>query len=648
MAEDRIENVLHESRVLGAPPEAVARAGLSEAEYRARHALSLQDPDGFWREQAAGFTWFKPVERVLEWEEPFARWFSGGETNMAFNCLDRHLPALADTPAIVWEGEPGDTRTLTYAELHAQVGRFSNVLKGLGVKPGDRVTIYLPLIPEAAVAMLACARIGAVHSVIFGGFSAGAVADRVRDAGSKVIVTADGGYRRGGIVPLKANVDEALTTLDDGLVEHVIVARRTGHSIEMQAGRDAWLDDLLAAQASSECPAESLESSHPLFILYTSGSTGKPKGVLHGTGGYMVWTGLTARDVFTLQPGDRYWCTADVGWVTGHSYVVYGPLLNGVTSIMFEGALNYPDAARPWKIIERHHANVLYTAPTAIRGFMRSGDELPARHNLSSLRLLGSVGEPINPEAWLWYRRVIGRDELPIVDTWWQTETGGVMLTTLPGTHAMKPGSAGLPMWGVDPAIVDRDGRELGPDEGGFLVIRRPWPGLMQTIYGDDARYRAQYWSEVPGVYFSGDGARRDADGYITIVGRIDDVLNVAGHRLGTMEVESALVSHPAVAEAAVVGRPDPIKGEGIIAFVVLKTGWQVTPEELREHVTRAIGAIARPDQVRISESLPKTRSGKIMRRFLRQVASGEGLSGDTSTLEDAGVIKALQDHADE
>jgi acetyl-CoA synthetase len=542
---------------------------------------------------------------------------------------------------LLWEGEPGDVRKVTYRELHAEVSKFANVLKSMGIKPGDRVTIYLPMIVEAAVAMLACARIGATHSVVFGGFSAGALADRINDCQAKLLIAADGSYRRGAIVPLKQNCDEALENTPT--IENVIVVRRTGHEINVQPGRDHWYHDLMES-ASSDCPAEPLDSEHPLFILYTSGSTGKPKGVLHTTGGYMVNTYLTAKYVFDLHEDDIYWCTADIGWVTGHSYVVYGPLNNGATVLMYEGAPNHPHPGRIWEIIQKHKATILYTAPTAIRAFMRAGDEHPRAHNLSSLRLLGTVGEPINPEAWLWYHRVIGGGRIPIVDTWWQTETGAMMLTTIPGAHDTKPGSAGLPLFGVEPAIMDRDGNELGPNEGGFLVIKRPWPSMLRTVYGDDERYRRAYWGEIPHVYFAGDGSRRDEDGYYTIVGRIDDVLNVSGHRLGTMEVESALVSHPAVAESAVVGKPDPIKGEGIFAFVTLKGGRTVTVDELKAHVTKEIGAIARPDEIRFTDALPKTRSGKIMRRLLRQIASGQEMSGDTSTLEDVGVVKKLRE----
>jgi acetyl-CoA synthetase len=501
------------------------------------------------------------------------------------------------------------------------------------------------MIVEAAVAMLACARIGATHSVVFGGFSAGALADRINDCQAKLLIAADGSYRRGAIVPLKQNCDEALENTPT--IENVIVVRRTGHEINLQPGRDHWYHDLMES-ASSDCPAEPMDSEHPLFILYTSGSTGKPKGVLHTTGGYMVNTYLTAKYVFDLHEDDIYWCTADIGWVTGHSYVVYGPLNNGATVLMYEGAPNHPHPGRIWEIIQKHKATILYTAPTAIRAFMRAGDEHPRAHDLSSLRLLGTVGEPINPEAWLWYHRVIGGGRIPIVDTWWQTETGAMMLTTIPGAHDAKPGSAGLPLFGVEPAIMDRDGVELGPNEGGFLVIKRPWPSMLRTVYGDDERYRRAYWGEIPHVYFAGDGSRRDEDGYYTIVGRIDDVLNVSGHRLGTMEVESALVSHPAVAESAVVGKPDPIKGEGIFAFVTLKAGKTVTVDELKAHVTREIGAIARPDEIRFTDALPKTRSGKIMRRLLRQIASGQEMSGDTSTLEDMGVVKKLRETSGE
>ena len=643
MSNNSIEAVLQESRRFAVPADFHGKLNLED--FNAMYKKSLEQPDAFWSEVAGELHWFKTWDTVSEWNEPHAKWFTGATTNISYNCLDRHLETRGDKIAIVWEGEPGDVRRITYRELHAEVSSFANVLKSLGIVAGDRVTIYLPMIPEAVVAMLACARIGATHSVIFGGFSAGALSDRINDCNSKLLITADGSYRRGAIVPLKQNCDEALETTPT--IEHVIVVKRTAHEIAWNVSRDHWYHDLMA-DVSSDCPAAELDSEHPLFILYTSGSTGKPKGVLHTTGGYMVNTYLTAKYVFDLRDEDIYFCTADVGWITGHSYVVYGILANGATSLIFEGAPNYPHAGRLWEIVQKHSASILYTAPTAIRSFMRSGDEHPNRFNLSSLRLLGTVGEPINPEAWLWYHRVIGKERLPIIDTWWQTETGAIMITTIPGAHETKPGSAGVPMFGVETAIVDKEGNQLEDNEGGFLVIKRPWPSILRTVYGDDERFNRQYYGEIPHVYFAGDGSRRDADGYYTIVGRIDDVLNVAGHRLGTMEVESALVSHPSVAEAAVVGRPDPIKGEGIIAFVTLKTGCEVSSDDLRAHVTKEIGAIARPDEIKFTDSLPKTRSGKIMRRLLRQIASGQAMTGDTSTLEDVSVVQRLQAAADE
>ena len=640
MPDTNIENVLHEARTFAPPERFAQQARVSRAAYDARYRRSLEDPDGFWSDVAAELHWFSPWTRVLDWQEPHASWFVGARTNVAYNALDRHLPMRAEKPAIVFEAENGGVRRLSYRELHAEVCKLANALTKLGVAAGDRVTIYLPLVPEAVVAMLACARVGAVHSVVFGGFSAAALAERLRDAGARVLITADGGARRGAAVPLKESADEALEAAPS--VEHVIVLRQSGQDVPMRAGRDVWWHDLLAGE-SGEHAAVPLDAEHPLFILYTSGSTGKPKGVLHTTGGYMVGAYLSTGTVFDLREEDVFWCTADVGWVTGHTYVTYGPLLNGATIFLYEGAPTYPDAGRFWQMIERHRISILYTAPTAIRAFMRAGDAWPAASDLSSLRLLGTVGEPINPEAWMWYHRVIGGEKCPIVDTWWQTETGGIMLTTLPGAHAAKPGSAGLPMFGVDVAVVDAQGRELGPDQGGFLVIRRPWPSMLRTLYGDDERYKKAYWSEIPHCYFAGDGARRDSDGYVTVVGRIDDVLNVSGHRLGTMEVESALVSHPAVAEAAVVGRPDDLKGEAIVAFVSLQSGESATGDELRDHVVREIGKVARPDEVRFADALPKTRSGKIMRRLLRMVAAGEDVSGDTSTLEDAGVLEQLR-----
>ncbi|ANE44306.1 acetate--CoA ligase [Deinococcus puniceus] len=637
---DQIDNVLHETRVFAPSAEFAATASLTAAEYQTRYERSLQDPDGFWGEVAGELSWMKPWERVLDWQEPHAQWFVGGQTNIAFNALDRHVAqGLGNKRALIWEGEDGEVRTLTYSELLGEVKRSANALTALGVVAGDRVTLYLPLIPEAAIAMLACARIGAVHSVVFGGFSVGALSDRINDAQSKLLITADAGYRRGQPVNLKANADEAAARTPT--LEHVLVVRRAGTPVTMQAGRDLWWHEALA-EAEAEHEAAALDAEHPLFVLYTSGSTGKPKGVLHTTGGYMVGTYLTTKTVFDLKPDDVFWCTADIGWVTGHSYTVYGPLLNGATVLMYEGAPNHPDWGRFWQIIQKHGVTILYTAPTAIRAFMRQGDAIPAAYDLSSLRLLGSVGEPINPEAWMWYRRAIGGDRCPVIDTWWQTETGAIMLTTLPGAHPAKPGTAGLPMYGIDAAIVNREGEELGPDEGGLLVIRKPWPSMLRTVYGDDERYRKAYWGEIPHVYFAGDGARKDADGYITVMGRVDDVLSVSGHRLGTMEIESALVAHPSVAEAAVVGKPDDLKGECVVAFVLPQAGQTVDPVALRAYVVSQIGALARPDAIYIADALPKTRSGKIMRRFLRQIAAGRAIEGDTSTLEDPGVLERL------
>ncbi|GEM45360.1 acetate--CoA ligase [Deinococcus cellulosilyticus] len=640
MSDKAIENVLHENRTFQ-PSEAYTRTtSITREVYEQKYQQSIENPEAFWGEVAQDLHWFEPYSKVLDWNEPFAQWFVEGKTNLSYNALDRHLEQKGNKTAIIWEGEDGEVRTYTYAELTREVKKFSNVLLNLGVQTGDRVTIYLPMIPEAAFAMLACARIGAVHSVVFGGFSSGALSDRINDAGSKVLITADGGYRRGSAVPLKRNADDAAENTPS--LQHILVIKRTGQDVNIKEGRDVWYHEAVQ-NVSEDHDAVPLDAQHPHFILYTSGSTGKPKGVLHALGGYMVNTYLTTQTVFDLKEDDIYWCTADVGWITGHSYIVYGPLLNGATVLMYEGAPNHPDWGRFWKIIEDHKVTILYTAPTAIRSFMRAGSEYPNSHDLSSLRLLGSVGEPINPEAWIWYYTVIGKEKCPVVDTWWQTETGSIMITTLPGAHTMKPGSAGVPMYGVDAAIVDADGHVLGANEGGFLVVRKPWPSMLRTVYGDDNRYKTQYWGEIPHVYFAGDGARRDQDGYFTIVGRIDDVLNVSGHRLGTMEVESALVSHPAVAEAAVVGRPDPIKGEGIVAFVTLQTGFDATEQELKAHVAKEIGAIARPDDIRFAEALPKTRSGKIMRRLLRQIAAGQEIKGDTSTLEDVSVIEKLQ-----
>ncbi|MBI3554346.1 MAG: acetate--CoA ligase [Elusimicrobia bacterium] len=610
---------------------------------------ALKSPEKFWDKAARDLDWIKPWKKTLEWKPPFAKWFVGGKLNLSANCLDRHLDGpRRNKAALIWEGEPGEVRTLTYLQLHYEVCRFANALKHLGVRSGERVCIYMPMVPEAAIAMLACARIGAVHSVVFGGFSAESLRDRIHDAQAKIVVTADGGWRRGAVVKLKDAVDEALK--DCKSVEHVVVLKRTGQEIGWTQGRDHWWNEAVAGQ-SAVCPPEPLDSEHPLFILYTSGSTGKPKGVLHTTGGYLVQAALTTKWVFDLREDDTFWCTADVGWVTGHTYVVYGPLANGATSLMYEGGPLHPTPDRFWSMIARHRVSVFYTAPTAIRTFMRLGPEYPKRHDLTSLRLLGTVGEPINPEAWRWYRTVIGGQRCPIVDTWWQTETGGILITPLPGATPTKPGSATLPFPGIDADVVDKQGKPVPPGSGGFLVIRKPWPGMLRTIHGDPERYKSQYFSQIPGIYFTGDGARKDKDGYFWVLGRIDDVLNVAGHRLSTMEIESALVSHPSVAESAVVARPDEMLGQAVVAFVTLQKSASPSPElkeELRGHVAKMIGPIAKPAEIRFTDSLPKTRSGKIMRRLLREVAAGQGVRGDVTTLEDFAVLAKLQQSEDE
>jgi acetyl-CoA synthetase len=644
-----ITSVLKEGRVFGPPAEFSARAHIrSLDDYEALVQEATDDPEKFWGRMAAEVEWFQKCDRVLEWNPPFAQWFIGGKLNISHNCIDRHLRSWRkNKAAIVWEGEPGDARVLTYQDLHREVCKFANVLKAQGIKTGDRVAIYMPMVPELPIAMLACARIGATHSVVFGGFSAESLAGRINDAGAKAVITADGGYRRGDIVELKLAVDEALQHTQ--CVERVIVLRRTGHRVPMQRGRDSWWHELTEAAAQT-CPAEPLDAEHPLYILYTSGTTGKPKGIVHTTAGYLVGTTLTAKWVFDLRDEDTYWCTADIGWVTGHSYVVYGILSNGATTVMYEGAPNFPEPDRFWRIIDKYQVNIFYTAPTAIRTFIKWGEQWPLKHDLSSLRLLGTVGEPINPEAWMWYQRVIGKGRCPIVDTWWQTETGAIMISPLPGATPTKPGSTTRPLPGVIADVVTKDGKPCPPNGGGYLVIRRPWPSMLRTIYGDPERYAKQYWSEIADCYFTADGARRDENGYFWIMGRVDDVVNVAGHRLGTMEIESALVSHPVVAEAAVVSRPDEIKGSAIVAFVTLESGGQASSElkeALRQHVVKEIGALARPDDIRFTDSLPKTRSGKIMRRLLKEIAGGSDTIGDVTTLEDLSILEKLR-HEDE
>jgi acetyl-CoA synthetase len=629
------------------PPKEFASSAHIQSfeEYEKLYAEAAADPEAFWAKQAEDLHWFKKWDTVLEWNEPFAKWFVGGKLNIAYNCLDRHLEtSRRNKAAIIWEGETGEIRTITYLQLHQEVSRFANVLKSLGVQTGDRVALYMPLVPALAVAMLACARIGATHTVIFGGFSADAIRDRVNDGQCKLIVTADGGYRRGSEIRLKDIVDEAAVNCPS--VKHVIVYQRTESKISMKPGRDHWWHELTKT-VGTDCPAEQLDSEHPLYILYTSGTTGKPKGILHTTGGYLTQIAYTTKLVFDLKENDIYWCTADIGWVTGHSYVVYGPLACGATVFMYEGAPNHPGPDRFWDMIERHKINILYTAPTAIRAFIKWGEQHPLKHDLSSLRLLGTVGEPINPEAWMWYHEVIGKGRCPIVDTWWQTETGGIMISPLPGATPTVPGTATRPIPGIIVDIVTKAGKPVGDNEGGYLVIKHPWPAMLRTLWGDDERYKQAYWSEIAGNYFAGDGARRDKNGYYWIMGRVDDVINVSGHRLGTAEVESALVSHEAVAEAAVVGRPDDLKGQAISAFVTLEGGRKGSDElknELRAHVAKEIGALAKPDDIRFTDMLPKTRSGKIMRRLLRELATSGMVAGDVTTLEDLSVIEKLRE----
>jgi len=648
---NNIESLQKENRVF-TPSEEFANAAhvKSVKEYEELHQRSIDDPEGWWSEQASNLKWQKPWDTVLDWSgAPFAKWFEGGQLNAAENCLDRHVEdGNGDRVALHFVGEPGDTRDVTYAELLADTCKFANALKSRGINKGDRVLIYMPMVPEAAVAMLACARIGAVHSVVFGGFSAQSILDRLEDSEAVAVITADGGWRRGGVVPLKANVDAALG--DYGGVKTTFVLRRCENDVEMKEGRDVWWHEV-TADVPNECAPESLEAEDPLFILYTSGSTGKPKGILHTTGGYMTYTATTFKYIFDHKEDDIYWCTADVGWITGHSYIVYGPMANGATQVMYEGAPNYPDWNRFWEIIEHYKVSIFYTAPTAIRAFIKAGDEHVDKHDISSLRLLGTVGEPINPEAWMWYRDKIGGGRCPIVDTWWQTETGGIMISPLPGAIPTKPGTATRPFFGVDAAIFDESGNPCGPNEGGKLVIRKPWPSMLRTIYGDDKRYKETYWNEYGDtIYVAGDGARADEDKNFWIVGRLDDVLNVSGHRLGTAEVESALVSHDAVAESAVVGRPHEIKGQGVVAFVTFKEGVEDSAElkaELRNHVGKEIGAIAKPDEVVFAPRLPKTRSGKIMRRLLKEIVAGGDVKGDTTTLEDHEVVGQLKEEFD-
>jgi acetyl-CoA synthetase len=639
-------STLHETRVFPPPADFAAKAHVGGmAAYEKLYRRSIEEPDAFWAEVAGELDWFAPWTKVLDWEAPRARWFVDGRLNLCHNSVDRHaLGKRAEKTAILWEGEPGEVRKLTFRELHAEVQRFANVLKDLGVKKGDRVAIYMGMTPELAIALLACARIGAVHSVIFGGFAAQALVDRIKDAACVAVVTQDGSYRRGSEVKLKKVVDEALTQCPS--VKKVVVYQRTRSEVQMKDGRDFWWHDLMQ-KAAPECKAVPLDAEHPLYILYTSGTTGKPKGLVHTTGGYSVGTYLTSKLVFDLKEDDVYWCSADIGWVTGHSYVVYGMLQNGVTTLMYEGAPTCPGPDRFWKIIDDHKVTIFYTAPTAIRAFIKMGNEHVEKYSLKSLRLLGSVGEPINPEAWMWYHEKIGHGRCPIVDTWWQTETGAIMIAPLPGAVPTKPGSATLPMPGVVPEIVTRDGKPVPKGQGGLLVIRRPWPSMARTIYGDPDRFEKTYWSEFPGTYLTGDGARQDEDGYFWLMGRVDDVINVSGHRLGTMEVESALVGHSHVAEAAVVGRPDELKGQAICAFVTLESGHKPSKElkdELRAWVAKEIGALARPDDIRFTDALPKTRSGKIMRRLLRELASGNEIKGDTTTLEDFQVLARLKE----
>ena len=642
MASDAIEDLLREGRTFPPTEEFKRRAAITSSEI---YDEAATDRLGFWAREAAELDWFREWDQILDWQLPYAKWFVGGELNASHNCVDRHVAAgHGDQVAYYWEGEPGDRRTITYAELLADVQRAANALTSLGVQKGDRVAVYLPMIPELPTIMLACARIGAVHSVVFAGFSADSLRNRINDSTCKVVVTADGANRRGGVFPLKENVDEALA--DTPSIEKSLVVRRTGTDVEMVEGRDLWWHDVVDAQPA-DCPAEPMDSEDLLYLLYTSGTTGSPKGIMHTTGGYLTHVAYTHRYVFDLRPDeDVYWCAADIGWVTGHSYIVYGPLANRTTSVLYEGTPNYPAEDRFWEIVERYGVTQLYTAPTAIRSFMKWGDEHPAKHDLTSLRLLGSVGEPINPEAWMWYRDVIGGGRCPVVDTWWQTETGGIMISPLPGATTLKPGSATFPLPGVEATILNDEGEDVGVPGGGYLVIEQPWPGMLRGIWGNPERFQEAYWSRFPGRYFAGDGAKRDEDGYFWLLGRVDDVMIVSGHRMSTTEVESALVSHPAVAEAAVIGRADATTGQAIAAFVTPRGGIEgdeALATELREHVAHVISPIAKPASLLFTGDLPKTRSGKIMRRLLRNIAEDKEL-GDTTTLADAGVVDAIKE----
>ncbi len=643
---DKITSVARDGEKIPPSPEFKKQATVSSlAEYKRLYSESVNNPEKFWNTQAKELLlWRKPWKQTLKWKVPHAKWFVGGKLNVCENCVDRHLGTPRENKAaLIFEGEPGDQKTLTYKQLHVQICKLANVLEGIGIRKGDRITIYMPMVAEAVVAMLASARIGAIHTVIFGGFSSESIKDRIHDCQAKLVITADGGWRRGKVVDLKKNVNAALKSCPS--VEHVLVLKRAGNRVTMKKDRDLWWHDLMET-ASHVHKAKAFDAETPLFVLYTSGSTGKPKGVLHTSGGYLLGTTMTSKYVFDLKESDTYWCTADIGWITGHSYVVYGILSNGGTNVIYEGAPNHPGPDRFWSMVDRHKVTIFYTAPTAIRAFMKWGSEHIKKHDLSSLRLLGTVGEPINPEAWKWYHKRIGGGRCPIVDTWWQTETGAIMITTLPGAAASKPGSAGLPFFGVVPKVFDDNGKEVPKGHGGKLVLTEPWPSMLRTLYGDDKRYKDQYWSEYKDVYFCGDGCRQDKDGYWWIVGRIDDVLNVSGHRLGTAEIESALVSHTAVAESAVVGRPHDIKGSAVVAFVTLKEGQNGNDDlktTLRNHVGKEIGALAKPDEIRFASALPKTRSGKIMRRLLKDIAAGKEIKQDTTTLEDLSVVKQLQ-----